>query len=267
MRVAYAFLCGLLVASAAHYCANFQRSSTSGVDGFFYMDISLGHAMYEFSLDTSQFSTPCDLSRGMTWHIHSYWNNYSSDSSSHTFCSSSYTGGHYDPNLACGPSSQESAGLCAKLGRISSNGYVYHCNTTNFALGKYGSCEVGDLSGKFGRVYPAKDSNQVFAFQSSIDYLPPYVADYGISWYSVVFHCFDGSRLLCAKIDETEGKCSDSDSTIQDNQSCSSSKSIWNPLSQGFLISSIILCIILFVILFYYCYQRFRTIKEPLTLQ
>ena len=72
--------------------------------------------------------------------------------------------------------------------------------------------EVGDLSGKFGILYPSTGNT----FQSAgvlTDYYPPYAANYGTSisnsaggWKSIVFHCGSGTetRILCAELSTTD---------------------------------------------------------------
>jgi hypothetical protein len=68
-------------------------------------------------------------------------------------------------------------------------------------------CEVGDLSGKFGRQYDTA-GNRLFSSKGTlVDYQPPYNANYADAnevsnmWTSVVFHCGkDASRLVCGKI-------------------------------------------------------------------
>lgn len=132
------------------------------------------------------------------YHIHTAWVNTSTTSSAGSnYCGAAYTGGHYDPNLACGYSS----GLCSSLNRTSA--VAYDCNHVNYDAGLYALCQVGDLSGKFGTIF---GSNSIFK-QSSVIYdeQPPYLSNYLSSnklstmWSSIVFHCSDNARLVCAK--------------------------------------------------------------------
>jgi hypothetical protein len=180
-----------------------------GAVGYFDLAIANGQAQYTWALDLTSFSTTCDLSQGLTYHIHSYWNNEAATSASLSECGASYTGGHYDPNLACSGSSQDISSLCVDLGRTSSSGYTYSCNSANYAQGHYALCELGDISGKFGRAYATSDKQ--FSSQGIlIDYQPEYNANYqnadlvSKQWASIVFHCGqDSSRLVCAKLEET----------------------------------------------------------------
>lgn len=133
-------------------------------------------------------------------HFHSYWSD--EKRSSATTCLNA--GGHYDPYLACGPSSEEKAGLCLQLNRTTTQDYAYACNVENYSSGHYNLCEVGDISGKFGRMTPAEGT---LVFKGDmIDPNPPMDAHFGEGdllakqWSSMVFHCpADNARLFCAQ--------------------------------------------------------------------
>ena len=142
------------------------------------LEIPIWKGHYEFSMDLAKLTTSCDLSAGLTceyWtdtaacgdiklfiyilsyltdHIHSYWTDV--ERSSTTSCADA--GGHYDPYLACGTSSEEKAGACVQLSRTVAQNYTYACSAANYAAGYYNLCEVGDLSGKFGRAMPTAGS-------------------------------------------------------------------------------------------------------------
>ena len=64
-------------------------------------------------IDVRNFNTTCDISDGLVYHIHSYWND--AETSSTTTCGD--TGGHYDPYFACGKASQSASTDCVSLGR------------------------------------------------------------------------------------------------------------------------------------------------------
>ena len=134
------------------------------------------------------------------YHIHTSWTNTTTSSSAGSdYCGAANTGGHYDPNLACGYSSSS----CLALNR--SSAARYDCNHENYDAGEYALCQIGDLSGKFGTIY---GSNSIFT-QSSVlyDVQPPYVSNYlqsnklSTMWSSIVFHCADNARLVCAKFE------------------------------------------------------------------
>jgi hypothetical protein len=124
---------------------------------------------------------------------------------------SDFTGGHYDPGLACGSASQNAATFCAALGRTSGDGYTYNCNPAGYAAGNLALCEVGDISSKFGRLFPKSETDLIFSVDHLEDVQPPYVGNYmqptdvggtliTPMWSSIVFHCgATGARLACAK--------------------------------------------------------------------
>lgn len=196
---------------AYQYCATFDSSSSEGATGYFLLSIENGTSSHSFFLALNEFSTTCDLNQGLAYHIHTNWLNTTTMSSSNAYCAKALTGNHYDPNLACGPNSEDSNDLCADLGRTSSSGYHYSCSASNYSMGKYSYCEVGDLSGKFGRVYMTEIGSDTFQVNGITDYQPPYVANYMMSdyvahqWASIVFHCGeDGSRLVCGVLQQQE---------------------------------------------------------------
>lgn len=119
--------------------------------------------------------------------------------------SCAYTGGHYDPFLACGGSSEDKGSHCVELNRTASQSYNYACNSADYSTGHVAICEVGDLSGKFGPMMPSLANNMVFVGKH-IDTMPPTPANYynedavSKKWASLVLHCpADNSRILCAQ--------------------------------------------------------------------
>lgn len=201
----FAFLAGQ--ALAGEYCGIFNPLTADGATGVVALQVSDGRAEFSFTLDLNDFqpTAACDYTQGLTYHVHSYWTNQSAFSSANGFCGASYTGGHYDPNFACSTSSQNISDACVALGRVSPD-YTYGCSTTAYAAGSYASCELGDLSGKAGRVYPTSESNLVFSLSTPfVDYQPIYDDNYRASttnslmWSSIVFHCAaTTARLVCA---------------------------------------------------------------------
>ena len=203
------------IIDGVQYCAKFPGENDS-VLGYFTMKVNHGVASYSFSLDLSSFSdsTTCDLTNGLYYHLHTSWNTDDGRNSGlgSTDCGSTVTGGHYDPNLACSASSEEASGLCTTLSRTSTLGYTYNCSTSVYNAGIYGQCEVGDLSGKFGIVYPTSNYRFVQPFAAHTDYQPPYIYNYlkndnvAKMFSSIVFHCVDSSktRLVCALLEEME---------------------------------------------------------------
>lgn len=133
--------------------------------------------------------------------MHTKWDSiYTNSSSGPVNCGVTFTGGQYDPNLACGYNSS----LCAVLNRTISD---YNCSSSIYQRGNYGQCRVGDITGKFGAALPSRPN--VFLRESAFqlqDYQPPYISDYAHSnkltgmWSSIVFRCMDNTRLVCAKL-------------------------------------------------------------------
>lgn len=94
------------------------------------------------------------------------------------------TGGHYDPTLACGPASGNPH--CKDAGCS----FSYSCN---FAADPY-SCEVGDLSGKYGTL-PV--SNQKVSWSSPVSQWNFLDSLGALNGKSIVFHCQGACLLGC----------------------------------------------------------------------
>ena len=107
------------------------------------------------------------------WHIHQYPFTNGQESP----CSYSSVGGHYDPFKA-----------------NENSNYISDCQPQNKSL-----CEVGDLSGKFGKLNSSVTS---FSFPDSDLSLH---GQYSIIGRSVVLHYSNGSRYVCANIDLKDG--------------------------------------------------------------
>ena len=107
-------------------------------------------------------------------------------------CGKDDTGGHYDPTFACGAASQNRAnGLCDAID--DTLGDSYDCSTDE----QY-NCEIGDQSGKLGKI-DAQNCNK----QKFIDNWINDIAS--IEGRSLVLHCCDsttcGPRLACANLE------------------------------------------------------------------
>ena len=192
--------------SGTDFCATFEAASAGAQGGFaLRVDEAKGLSSYYFDIDTSKFSTTCDLSKGLKYHIHSYW---TSTSSSSSVCGNDVAGAHLDPNFACSSVSQYAVEplMCDKLSRTASQGYTYNCTVASFQeQGNLNACEVGDLSGKFG--LSISQGAGVFRPPKNAvlyDPLGPIQFQYGkvTGWKSVVFHCNDEAktRLFCAEL-------------------------------------------------------------------
>ena len=211
------FICCSATTPTKKYCATFNADETGGAKGYFAMEISGvgGWALYKYDVDMSGSSVldGCDLNKGIAYHIHQKWKGTGSPQSTSAAGSEGNicndADGHYDPNFACGPKSQwYGSGYCRDLSRTS--GYNYNC-ATEFKKGDYASCEVGDLSGKFG-VAPVNSDDKSIAANLLYDPLPPYAYNHdfqfainapGNTWESLVLHCDKqgalGYRILCAQ--------------------------------------------------------------------
>ena len=226
LLISFVVIATLTTIKGTSFCAKFPGPDQL-IMGYFQMKVNHGVGSYSFSLDMSEFAdaTTCDLSNGLYYHLHTSWNDDEKVSGlGSDDCSSTITGGHYDPNLACSASSQDAAGKCVALERTSDLGYSYNCSSSVYNAGIYAQCEVGDLSGKFGIVYPSPNYRFVQPFSAHTDYQPPYVSNYlkndavAQMFSSIVFHCVDSSktRLVCAKLEEIDDDdiCGHSDASF-----------------------------------------------------
>ena len=194
------------------FVANFDQTD---VKGSFKINVKdNGNAHYKFKVNLNDFVSHnnCDITDGLTYHIHSYWNDNYSSSAVGPDCGAEYTGGHYDPFLACGPATSNTD-ECGALARTKDDNYEYLCNPESHSRGEYQKCEVGDLSGKFGKVVPISPYNLIYEFESE-DVFGPVKANFDVneydgitkSWASAVFHCSadGGSRQFCAKFEQND---------------------------------------------------------------
>ena len=183
--------------------------TVSGASGWYNFDIdSDGEGQHTLALDLSGFTTlpgTCDLTQGLTYHLHAFWDDASGTlSGDNAACALASTGNHYDPYLACGPNTQEGT-ACAALGRTSTSNpaYTYPCSAEAYGDGQYEYCEVGDTSGKFGSLFATDADLHLFSadvFDPSPALIPAYetASQLASPWVSVVVHC-GSSRILCAK--------------------------------------------------------------------
>ena len=194
-----------------YYCAVFDASLANGANGWFAITLTnAGTAIYQWSIDLSNLKDQsCDLNKGLYYHLHTSWKLSSINSAQGGgACGGGNTGGHYDPNFACSGVTPQ----CTMLNRTSPK-YIYSCNHTSYSNGAYGSCELGDLSGKLGLAkQTGLFANGKFAqYSPLVDVTPPYASHFMqattnsfpimSTFASVVFHCgVDKSRFLCAKL-------------------------------------------------------------------
>jgi len=148
------------------------------------------------------------FANGIQWHVHDAWTYSVPDEKFNTSCAKTYTGNHFDPWLACGAYSDEanckSQGGCVnKSSAWDPVADVDQCTPANFELVPY-ACEVGDLSGKYGKWYPSQSNNYTiiseFAsfWESTADNI---VGTNGADDRSLVLHCGTPSpqRMWCTQ--------------------------------------------------------------------
>jgi hypothetical protein len=193
------------------FCAKVQvvkgKTVAEQSSGYFYMGLGGGIGIYDFAVDLSNV-TNCDFKQfpRVKYHIHTFAINDTDQPPKVVSCGDA--GGHYDPNLACGESSEAHDKFCPALNRTAAQGYTYRC-LSGVPVSKYnnpsGLCEVGDLSGKFG-LATVNEDNVARPISNLTDFLPPYASNFRQStpnitqqWANIVFHCDDPAqtRIAC----------------------------------------------------------------------
>ncbi|CAI5742863.1 unnamed protein product [Peronospora destructor] len=138
------------------------------------------------------FDSNCtDLVKSYKWHLHTGWN-LPKSSASFKECSKTMTGNHYDPDMACGPSSQHIAQSHCK-----NKSMTYACTPASYKA-NHKSCEVGDFSGKFGALVPGSN-HKVLARWTDYHFLPS--TEMNKHKFSIVLHAVCGKeapRVACA---------------------------------------------------------------------
>lgn len=143
---------------------------------------------------------------GLKAHIHEMWTyDDSIDRVGPEACGATYTGGHWDPWMACSKSSSDSGicksstptssptTACISIGGSAGNGQ-YICNSTNYITDPF-TCEVADWSGKYGVYSVLGNSSQVT--RSDASYLEVDATD--LVGRAIVFHCANSdTRAFCA---------------------------------------------------------------------
>lgn len=154
----YLLFAPVLLCSAQYRCqtkvnpklqATFSVAGATGSITAVYPDTANpSHATISVDLNLQSFQ-PIKLPTGCTfgptsefaWHLHENWNN--TETSSIDKCGFDQTGNHIDPTFACGPASQFiNSTVCQ------SRTSPYSCSPDVAATG----CELGDFSGKFGKL-------------------------------------------------------------------------------------------------------------------
>jgi len=169
----------------------------------------------DWKVNIYHFNDDLCPSGALNWHVHEY-PGYgiraidADPSTSAVACAADVTGGHYDPTFACGPASQNNAnGVCpilrstaqapAGTGVVKTDDSYAACQPDNQS-----SCEVGDQSGKLGKLTTSSYRSQRF----TDTWMTPIEST--LSGRSLVLHCCytkdDGTqscgpRLACANLE------------------------------------------------------------------
>merc|ERR1712003_365791 len=159
-------------------------------------------------------------------HMHSFWKNNETDQAAGEFCAAEYTGNHYDPTVACGPSTSNTQ-LCETYLLSTSLG-SYQCKPQKYEKSRFitryvngveleqSLCQIGDWNNKAGTAKDISDPPQAhYLFQTknkkanglfSFRYYDPLQVDKGAMESiarSIVVHCVNGTRVACAKFYST----------------------------------------------------------------
>ena len=125
----------------------------------------------------------------MNWHVHAKWSDTIGALSSLDMCGLDLTGNHYDPTYGCGSASEHAGEVCESVRPAAQNG-IQSCDLTT----DVSSCEIGDLSGKLGRIFLNEEP------QTWDDPFATNVRNY--LYRSIVLHCCSdagcGARVACA---------------------------------------------------------------------
>eukprot|EP01083_Nonionella_stella_P079457 218054_1 len=175
---------------------------------------------------------------GLKFHIHDKWTynekiDAGVDRKGTTACGDTYAGGHYDPWFACGPKSGASdcevnngcipsSSIWNDINMNLDNDYV--CNPVNYSEVAY-TCEVGDLSSKYGLLEIDETTNKVVIsgnetygsyWEPSVELLYGEPNFKGFASKSIVIHCNSGERAFCAPI--LRGQSSEQSKDLTDDQ-------------------------------------------------
>jgi len=219
-------------ATFSNYLGNALASKDTAYDkkvGYVAIYANLVWYDLDFSaIDWTQFDSNC--TEDLSFHIHDKWT-YGDTAQSigqgsadriGIECHENFTGRHFDPWMACGPTSGNAEcldnGGCIPPSSVyeDSEFYIdqYSCDPENFDLIAY-ACEVGDLSGKYGTILAMEWDNTTnetvgvhtwdlhgsyWEVQETV--LAPGLDNNLPAQFSLVIHCgdADGEPLFCAPI-------------------------------------------------------------------
>jgi Cu/Zn superoxide dismutase len=175
-----------------------------------------------WKVTVKSFDSSLCPSEQFNWHIHQLPLDKDegarirdSDSGTPGACAADVTGGHYDPTFACGGASHNrvvnagetgfySMDVCDIIDTTAGVARTYSCTTDE----PY-RCEVGDLSGKLGKI----DASKTWDTMKYKDLFMDNLAD--VAGRSLVLHCCTdsgcGDRLACAQLEEVDKDDDDDD--------------------------------------------------------
>lgn len=90
--------------NASIYTGVINPEEAYGASGYFSLSIAGdgSYSNYTVFLDLSQFTTSCDLRKGLMFHLHSYWDHSKNiTSASNQECLIDSIGGHYGIHTSC----------------------------------------------------------------------------------------------------------------------------------------------------------------------
>ena len=194
----------------------------NGVSG--YVDVNSGNI--EIYLDLS-LSEPNDsfvalpnedcITYGLKYSVNTQWNHGDSNDFLGTNCSRTYTNGDYDPWLACSASTSNEYCNSSSINKYNSCVYgssasdlssnVYSCSESSFASNPY-VCEVGDWSGKYGKIYFGQDTLVASETYSSAFEI---IDENDLIGKSIVFYCGNTNEpAFCAPFEDIDNSVSSS---------------------------------------------------------
>jgi len=217
------FLVGFLLEVRNSAKAKFSVANT-GIDGYVIVNDRKVTIYLNFT-SVDQYLLPGNVSclaSGLHFHVHQTWTypNFT-DHIGATACGSTYTSGHYDPYLACGPKTASThckthtSTECVNSSSAYDHKNKYECNTTTYAQNPY-ACEVADWSGKYGTLEVV---NNITSLSASSFWE---VDSKDVRGRSIVFHCANNdARAFCAGFDNE----SDSSINVLDQPSTTADES------------------------------------------
>jgi hypothetical protein len=205
------------------YVASFMDNDISGA-------VTVDNGMVTVELDLSAMpDLPGNFSfcttGGLSYHIHELWE-FNDSRTESTMCGGDYTGGHWDPWLACGAASGNPyCGDGTGTQCIPKSAYSVDFPAMPF------SAEVGDWSSKYGKLM-MDDEMMISSMQSNYYEVMPEE----MMGYSVVFHCNEGARAFCAVFEESADPVTQ---TIPGQGSSMGARVIFSELAAGLLPSEV----------------------------